>query len=97
MKPASTSFLTISGWLPSSERLYVTLIGLPSLSYPSYETLVVLGSHSHECEIFKCAELQVPGIVYCLDLIPRIEAIGLSHPLENWRARLRQGCCSKDQ
>jgi hypothetical protein len=42
MKAGSISFLTALGWLPSSERMYVTLTDLLSLSLPSYENLAGL-------------------------------------------------------
>jgi len=50
MKAGSISFLTALGWLPSSERMYVTLTDLLSLSLPSYENLAGLVLAQREME-----------------------------------------------
>src|SRR5262249_21088777 len=64
MKPGSISFFTTSLWLAICEREYVTLTGLPSLSFPSYETWPVFGSHTQERDNFSFSTLKSMLNVY---------------------------------
>src|ERR1700680_2564262 len=41
--------------------------------------------------------LAVPGVADGLNLVPRIDPVGLGNLIKNWRALLRPGSCSKNQ